>query len=161
MAEIQLTKGYVAIVDDDDFAWLSQWKWFFTGRYPARSASKEEETAGRPCHISMHRAIVGASSGRIVDHINGDPLDNRRANLRFCSLSQNQHNQRLKRDNTSGFKGVRRDKKRWMARIQLGPERRYLGSFGSAESAARAYDAAALHHFGEFARLNFPEEAAA
>jgi len=99
----------------------------------------------------MHRAIVKPPRGYVVDHVNGDGLDNRRENLRVCTLSENAQNRTFR--NACGFHGVRRHGSRWQARL-LGKS---LGMFESAEDAARAWDAAAKQEFREFARLNFPE----
>jgi len=103
----------------------------------------------------MHTLITGWS---FVDHRNGDGLDNRRQNLRPANDSKNQMNARMRSDNPSGFKGVCADRHRWMARIQLDGRRTYLGYFATPQEAARAYDAAAVELFGEYARPNFPQE---
>lgn len=99
----------------------------------------------------MHHAIMGKV---LVDHRNGDGLDNRDENLRRCSVQQNNQNRRRRSDNTSGFRGVCRRDGRWRVKIQND----ILGYFDSAEEAARVYDVAASARYGEFARLNFPGE---
>ncbi len=93
-------------------------------------------------------------SGEVVDHINGDKLDNRRANLRNCLRVQNTWNQGISRNNTSGYKGVQRSGRRWVARIGIGNTRVHLGVFDSARDAATAYNQAAFKAWGRFARLN-------
>ena len=102
----------------------------------------------------LHRLILDAPSGMEVDHINGNGLDNRRANLRLCTGSQNSCNKGLNRSNTSGFKGVTLDKKsgRWHARIAVNGESRSLGFYGTPESAYEAYVQASKTLHGEFAR---------
>ncbi len=108
--------------------------------------------------LLMHTFITGWP---MVDHINGDGLDNRRSNLRQATHSQNMANKRLYRNNTSGFKGVSRNRGKgrpWRASIRANNVRYRLGNHDTPEAAARAYDAAALKRFGEFARLNFPKE---
>jgi hypothetical protein len=107
--------------------------------------------------IKLHRLILPGCHE--VDHINGNGLDNRRCNLR-PALGRNQSNVNRRRDNTSGYKGVHIDK-RWghfVARIQVNGVRKSLGCYADPKQAAHAYDEAAKKFFGEFARLNFPEE---
>lgn len=106
--------------------------------------------------IFLHRVIMAPSAGLVVDHINGDKLDNRRSNLRVCTNAQNSMNQRLSASNTSGFKGVRRhwQSGRWQAQITVDGHRRYLGLFADPRVAAHVYNRAAVHFYGEFARLN-------
>jgi len=105
----------------------------------------------------MHRLIMGNPQGMEVDHINGNGLDNRRCNLRVVTTSQNQANQHARRGRSS-FKGVFKQRSRWRARIHVQQKGINLGSFLTEEEAARAYDAAALHYFGEHACLNFPRQ---
>lgn len=108
---------------------------------------------------ALHRVILNAESKFEVDHINGNGLDNRRSNLRIATRQQNSAN-RVKgnfENATSAFKGIyKRGEKRWVAQITINNENRHIGSFDNEENAARAYDAAALEAFGEFAKLNFP-----
>jgi len=154
--EIALTKGFVALVDEADYDWLSQWKWCFSGRrsgggYAMRRAGPR--AAGRT--IYMHRLIMGEPEVAQVDHINGDRLDNRRSNLRVCSRAENRRNTSKTARNSSGFVGVLRRRNAWIAVIA----RKHVGTFACPIEAARAYDAAARLRYGEFARLNFPEAA--
>jgi hypothetical protein len=112
--------------------------------------------------VSLHREIMNNPDGLLVDHANGDGLDNRRTNLRLATHSQNQFNKRKTKSKTSSrFIGVyfEKRKNRWMARIHYHGKRIWLGSFKSEFDAAKAYDAAAKKYHGEFARLNFPEAA--
>ncbi len=148
MKEIQLTRGKVALVDDEDFEYLNQWKWHaLKGRctwYAVRSFPKGN------C-IYMHRILFPGAVQ--VDHRAGSGLNNQRSsNLRPATGTQNQGNRGLDRDNRSGVKGVYWHKKsgKWMARVG----RVYVGIFENLTDAARAYNAAAQEHFGEFARLN-------
>jgi hypothetical protein len=97
----------------------------------------------------------------VVDHINGDTLDNRRANLRVCTKSENNRNRRKLHPTTSRFKGVYKNTKPWIALIECNGKQFVLGRFASEEEAALAYDKAAKEHFGSFARLNFPPAAVA
>jgi hypothetical protein len=155
MKTIPLTQGRVALVDDEDFEMLSQWKW--SG---VRDVHRFDSPGHSPRLHSMHRFIMGAGPGVEVDHINGNPLDNRRCNLRLCTSSQNGANQGIGSRNSSGFKGVSWSaaRRKWQAHIKVRRVSTYLGLFLLAEDAAAAYDSAARVHFGEFARLNFPDE---
>jgi hypothetical protein len=161
MKEIQLTQGKVALVDDADFEWLSQWKWFAlkTGPkwYAARYIYKPKSI------IYLHREILGLVVGdkQQGDHRNGDTFDNQRHNLRNCTPSQNQQNSRKRLKASSQYKGVVRNSKqrRWRACITYNSKQIYIGQFINEHHAARAYDAKARELFGEFARLNFPVSA--
>lgn len=156
MKEIPLTRGKVAIVDDDDYAELSNYKWYYDSKgYAARHKTRDQKRA----YQSMHRQIVNAPDGMEVDHINGDRLDNRRANLRLCTRSQNQHNKGAQANNTSGFKGVQFYKRtgKWHAKIKLHGKERHLGYFATAAQAAEAYNRAAFEIHGDFAYLNAVE----
>jgi hypothetical protein len=110
--------------------------------------------------IGMHNQIMSPPTGFIADHKNGDGLNNTDENLRLASDTQNSANQKLRKDSQTGFKGVSIDKRSgiYRARIRVNKQEYHLGSFRSVENAARAYDIAAREHFGEFARVNFPEE---
>jgi hypothetical protein len=118
------------------------------------------ERKRRTTTLALHRLIMNPPKGMMVDHINGDGLDNRRANLRVCTNAENGRNQRLSKNNKSGYKGVswfKRDKK-WRSKIKHEGKSRCIGLFDCPEKAARAYDAVAKELFGEYANLNFPEE---
>ena len=100
MKYIPLTQGKLAIVDDEDFEWLSQWKWHFNRKkYAARTINHSGK-------LYMHQVILNTPKGMLSDHRNGNGLDNRRKNLRACNVQQNKANSRLPKNNTSGFKGV-------------------------------------------------------
>lgn len=152
---IPLTQGKFAIVDAEDYAWLSQHKW---------CAAKDKATfyAHRGSNgrlILMHREIMRAPKGLMCDHRNHNGLDNRKSNLRLCTSAQNQYNKRPKKGCSSRYKGVilRRDCKKWRAKICLKRKRIHLGDFPDEIKAALAYDDKAIELFGEFAYLNFPE----
>lgn len=162
MAEIILKGGRVALVDDEDFDRLSPFKWFShlvaksTSRnYYARRNSKIIGGVRAP-PVYMHREVIGAARGQIVDHINGDTLDNRRVNLRIVTASQNNMNRKSGRPFM--LKGAYPSGRRWTSSIQIDGQNHYLGCFATAEQAARAYDRKAFELFGEFAKLNFPHE---
>lgn len=156
MKLIPLTQGKFAKVDDEDFEWLSQWKWYFTGYYAAR---EERGKDGKQRAIRMHRVIADTPPELEVDHINGDKLDNRRVNLRNCVHYQNNFHQGMKKHNTSGYKGIIQiNSEKWVAKINVKGKQIYLGSYDDPKDAAKAYDIGAKQYHGEFASLNFPEE---
>jgi hypothetical protein len=150
---IKLSNGESAIVDAEDYSRLSQWKWRFSHGYAIRSVWLGH---GKETTRSMHREILNLTDPRIqTDHRNLNKLDNRRENLRPASHVENQRN--TKPTGRSPFKGVNWDRsnRHWQARIKLDTKRIFLGSFKSEIDAAKAYDEAAMRHFGEFARTNF------
>ena len=155
---IELTRGKVALVDDEDFELVSRWRWVAM-RNPKGgnwyAIRRDWEREGAPT-VYMHRVIIGARRGEHVDHRNGHGLDNRRANLRTASPQQNSMNMRRKSNASSRYKGVSWNKSRskWEVRIKADGKNLYLGRFADEEEAARSYDRAAVEHFGEFARTN-------
>lgn len=160
---ISLTRGKYAIVDDDDFRWIRDYKWYFGGGgYPARGIDAGNDNV---ITVYMHRLIMKARNEEKVDHRNGNTLDNRKVNLRMATTSQNGANSRKSgkrsgRTTSSRYKGVCwvSSQKRWRAYITVNKKRHHLGRFTDEKEAAKAYDAVALYHFGEFAMLNFPPE---
>jgi len=155
MREIALTQGKFALVDEDDFEWLNQWKWFCNMGYARRKA--KTVNGGRQT-IHMHREILRSPPKSSGDHINGNTLDNRKINLRESSVIENCRNRRLNKNNSSGFKGVYFDYEsgKWKAQIGVFPKRINLGRYLSATDAAEVYDIAAFHLYGDFANYNFP-----
>ena len=150
MKEITLTRGMVALVDDEDYERLSAYRW---------CALKSEHTfyavrnVGRSEKVLMHRELLAAPRGMEVDHISGDGLDNRRCNIRIATSRQNKHNQGIRRSNKSGYKGVHLNRNgRWRARMRIPGGHLHLGYFDTAELANAAYCAAARKYQGEFAR---------
>lgn len=152
--------AYEVKVDDTDYDFVRRYTWHVQrgGRnlYAVRvvQLSRPRKLKSFPLHRELIREIP---HGMVVDHINGDGLDNRRCNLRIATLAQNTHNQRLSIRNKSGFKGVNYFKARgtWRASICINNKQINLGCFDSAIKAARAYDEAAKKYFGEFAKTNF------
>lgn len=146
--------GMFAIVDAEDYERLSVYAWcLHSGGYAFRNLPKHERDV-----VLMHREVVGAVEGQRVDHRNRDKLDNRKENLRFCTVSQNGGNMAKHDDNPSRYKGVSHGRAgKWRARIRCGERAIQLGTFDTQEEAAAAYDAAARRLFGDFARTNFPE----
>lgn len=156
---IPLTQGKVTKVDQRDFEKLRNYKWCIRRERMTCYAIRNQRTrSGVKCFI-MHRVIMNPPEGMVVDHINGDGLDNRRANLRVCTIQQNSCNRRIIEKGTSRYKGVSRSKgsKKWRAIIYSKNEQIDLGHFETEIEAANAYDAAALKYHGRFARLNFPK----
>jgi hypothetical protein len=149
MKEIKLTRGKVALVDDEDFEYLNQWKWFFNKGYAGRHTGPRH----RRKLVLMHRDILCVPDGLVTDHINHDGLDNRRSNLRSCTRAQNYANSDIHSNNTSGAKGVRlrKDTKKWSAIIKHNQKVIYLGCFKNLDEAARAYKDKAREIYGEFA----------
>ena len=149
---IPLSGGYVSIVDDDDYNELSRHSW--SGAVDGRQ--KELVYARSWTGGAMHRRIMKASKGLVVDHINHDTLDNRKANLRICTNTQNTQWQ-ANRPGKTGYRGVHINKTRFQARIRNDGKSIHIGYFATALEAARAYDTAALDLRGEFAVLNFED----
>lgn len=155
--EIPLTQGKVAIVDACDFERLNQWKWYVKRRneavwYATRAISTNDERRT----IKMHREILQAKTGEIIDHINGDGLDNRRCNLRLCSASENGANRRKYKAKSSKYKGVsfKKNKGAFVAQITVRGKVKWLGTFKDERDAAIAYDKAAIQNYGAFALTN-------
>lgn len=149
---IQLSRGLQAIVDDSDFESLNIFKWHaHSDGYAVRNAYVNNKRTT----IRMHRELLQCPAGLDVDHVNGNRLDNRRENLRICKRVSNTYNRPKNRNNTTGYKGVCNLKGTWRAEVVANGTRHYLGTFPTAEAAARAYDAKAIELHGDFAKLNF------
>jgi hypothetical protein len=155
---IQLTQNQVALVDDEDFERINQYKWYAAwddctqGFYVVRSTG----------NLKMARFIMNCPSGMLVDHKDHNTLNNQKANLRVCTFSENMRNSRKLGNFSSKYKGVSWNKrcKKWTAQIILTGifdqhYKQHLGYFYEEEKAALAYDIAAVKHFEEFACLNF------
>jgi hypothetical protein len=155
----KIQSGHEIQVDRDDLDLVHAHKWYGIRR-PLKKGEKQyarssvrTETGSRI--IYLHRLILGAEKGQVVDHINGDSMDNRRSNLRFASPSLNAVNKNTV-GGVSGYRGVQRNNrgKKWRARLYVDQKALILGSYETPEEAALAYNEAALAAFGEFARLN-------
>ena len=146
---IPLTKGKFALIDDDDFEKLIQYKWHCSSLGYA-----EHRIPSTMKMLKMHRVVNGTPDGLMTDHINGNRLDNRKSNLRNCDRSQNLANSSRRKDNKSGYKGVLWDKRerKWIASIRVNGKLHFLGRYVNIKVAAQAYSEAANKHFGEFAK---------
>jgi len=158
MKKIPLTKGKFAFVDDEDFESLNKWKWAYSSLGYAKRTEylgggrKNQKSRG----FYMHRVILKTPKGFETDHINRNGIDNRKCNLRIVTRQQNGCNRALQPNNTSGYRGVtwHKDRKKWMAQIKAKRKHYYLGLFNNKKDAARAYNSAAIRHFGKFAEIN-------
>ncbi len=153
--QIPLTQGKFAIVDDEDFEWLNRLKWFANQNRKEKEKWYAMRIDGKKT-IRMHREITNAPKDMHVDHKDNNGLNNTRENLRVCTNSQNQANSEKDSKNSSGYKGVYRDKNKWRAELKKNGKKVLDKTFSDITDAARAYDKAAAEHFGEFAKLNFP-----
>lgn len=149
MKIIPLTQGFEAIIDDEDFALVSQYKWYCNEGYAV--------TYHKGKRVRMHRLLMDAKPGQQVDHRNRNRLDNRRSNLRICTLADNNRNITLRKDNTSGYKGVSLDKTtgHWKPLVYVNGKAKTFGQFKNKRHAALAYDLWAVDLHGEFASTNF------
>jgi hypothetical protein len=152
-----LPTGHAALVDSTDWPVVNQYSWAAsTGEWGVYVIANTVKPDGRRTMIKLHRLLLDAPRNLLVDHVNHDGLDNRRANLRLCNTSQNGGNSRMSRNNTSGYKGVgwHKQKGKWRAYIGVDRKLRHLGLFDDPWEAAQAYNVAALEAWGEFAFLN-------
>ncbi len=155
MKQITLTKGQTTCVDDTDYDRL-----LGIGRWSCNNkgyAVHYTTVSGEMLVLYMHRIILDAPAGMVVDHINGDRLDNRRDNLRLGTISQNNANRQHYSTSEAPFKGLSWNRGKWQVRIGVNGRRVYLGRYASPTTAALMYDAAARHFYPEFNRCNFPE----
>lgn len=154
--KIELTQGYYAIIDKDDYKRVSKLSWWYD-KFAGARATTYENGAKNPNRMSLSRFIMNAKKGEIVDHINHNKLDNRKSNLRICNQSDNCGNRIKNRFATlSKYKGVRPDRlnRKWRASITKNGIRKNLGVYKTEKEAAIAYNNAARMFFGEFASFN-------
>jgi hypothetical protein len=164
--EIVLNQGKIALIDEEDYPRVAPYRW--TACQTAQKNSNHRErwyvkrqviVDGKPFSVWLHRFILAPPEGVTVDHIDGDGLNNQKANLRFASMRQQTLNRQQRHNAITPFKGVtkQRDSDRFSAHIAHEGKQRYLGLFRTAEEAARIFDAAARLLHGEFAWTNFPD----
>ena len=155
--EIQLTQGKVAIVDDEDFDYLNQWKWFANNHngkfYVGRSITVSKN---KKIRIYMHRFIMKPEKVMVIDHLDSNPLNNQKNNLRICTHAENMRNSKINTNNKSGYKGVsfQENRNNYRASIKFNNKTINIGNYIDPIDAARAYNEAALKYHKEFAHIN-------
>lgn len=158
MKTLALTNSdQVSQVSDDDYEDASRFSWSLDPEgYVYRDLPRN---GGKKNRQFLHQFLLGVKPGFEIDHKDGNPLNNQRENLRHATHAQNCGNSKKRTETSSRFKGVHWNKAagKWCVQISITGRRVSLGYFVIEEDAARAYDTAALKHFGEFARLNFPQ----
>lgn len=159
MIYVPLTRGFQAVIDDDDLPLVEGISWQAMKGQRSRTVYAKGFTKGSQHTrklVSMHRLIVGAQPGQLVDHIDMDGLNNQRSNLRIVDYVKNARHRSMLRNNSSGFRGVTfvRGRERWVSRIGVGGTHVFLGYFKTKEEAALAYNEAALRLYGPDAQLN-------
>ena len=155
MREIKLTQGQVALVDDADYDYLMQWKWYAkleksSNRYYVRRSGRKADGSKEGKTICMQNQLFKTPAGMVVDHLNHDPTHNYRSNLRLCTPAQNNMNQRPIENTASKLKGVSRNGDNWRARINVDGSEVHIGTFNTKEDAYKAYCEASKKHHGEF-----------
>jgi hypothetical protein len=164
VVELRTSNGPPALIDAADLPLVAGISWFVrtVKSTPGRKRKPYSCVAGwvaekgaRGRTVFLHRLIVGAERGQIVDHINRDTLDNRRCNLRFATPSESGANRSF--ETKWGFKGIFKHRSRFYAQVRAEGCRHVSRSWATAEEAARAYDDLARRHHGDFAALNFPD----
>lgn len=153
--ELQLRNGMIALVDLEDFDFLNQWSWTARPSGKHYYAQRKRWVNGKKKYIKMHRLIMNAPDNMVVDHINRNTLDCRKSNMRLCTIAQNNCNR--KASGKSKYLGVSIKNNKPIAQIKHNNKVYHLGTFESEESAALAYNEAALKYHGEFANLNVVE----
>ena len=158
MKHLPTQQGIFSFVDDENFDDLTKHKWRAKKDGHTFYADTNIKRDGKYVKVALHRLIMSAPLGMEVDHIDGNGLNNQRINLRLCTKGQNQHNRR-RQSNKSGYKGVvwHKRTRKWQAQIMSDGKYKYLGVYYCLVKAAKAYDKAAKEYFGDFAKLNFPE----
>lgn len=138
--ELKLQTGVVTLIDDEDFEKISKFHWNFDGNYVVNIKRCGLRKENKNKKIYLHRFVLDASVGTIVDHINRNKLDNRKFNLRFCTQTENMLNSKLAKNNTSGYKGVYWFKpvKKWCAYITYKKKRFVIGYFLDKNKAVKA-----------------------
>ena len=145
----KVISGY-ALVDDEDYERLNKHRWYRSGlAYASRWVKKGEILYGQRTSILMHREVLNFPKSNYIDHINGDGLDNRKENLRLATAGQNGQNSKLRKDSTTGYKGVywNKQRRKWFSQVRI-------GCFDTKEEAVVAYNKVIKKIRGKFAWLN-------
>ena len=157
MKLVKLTQGKFAFVDDDIFEIVNKYKWHVVKRGKNNYASRTC-LEGKKKIIYMHRFILDITNPKeIVDHVDGNGLNNIKKNIRICNTFENARNSRSRENKSSIYKGVHFNKKsnKWRAMICINNKSMHLGMFDNEEDAGKKYDEVAKINYGEFAKLNF------
>jgi len=151
---IYTKKNEEIFVDDDDYEWLNQYTWHIGKGYAARARWLSDGDGGK--RIMMHRQIMSAQKGEIIDHIDRNRKNNQRSNLRICSYAENARNHKVLKCNKSGVTGVTWNKQnqKWIVIITINKERLYLGLYSSFEEAVNVRKKAEIEYFGEFRAID-------
>lgn len=156
MKTIKLTKNQIALVDDEDYIYLSKHSWIAANCPTNLNFYAQRQTNKKT--VKMHRLIMNCPADKQIDHINGNTLDNRKLNLRIVAHQDNAKNRRHQKGAMFPYKGImllaRVKTKPYGARITVNGKTLFLGTFATIKEAAKSYNIAALEHFGEFAKLN-------
>ena len=147
------------LIDDEDFEKVSKYKWYLSciGNIVRNRKYKNKIPDNLPINISG--IILGKKKGLFIDHVNRDKFNNCKSNLRYCTITQNNFNRGIKKDNTSGYKGIywhklKNLKGKWRARISINNKRFHLGLFDDIKKAVKVYNKACKKYHGDFAVLN-------
>lgn len=154
VAYVPLTRGHEAVIDAADVSIIGGFSWWAVEKGNTTYAVRQSGPRTHRVTTYMHMAILPVAEGHLVDHRDGNGLNNRRSNLRAATVPQNQHNRPIGRKNTSGFKGVCWSKRdgRWQANIRINGKKRSLGLHSTAEEAHAAYAKASAELHGVFGR---------
>ena len=162
MKLLPLTKDKFALVDDDDYYWLSQWNWFAVEIkntwYARRSKKKGVLRSNEKYEIYLHRIVMRCSDiDFVIDHLDKNGLNNQKENLRMCTKSENNKHTSSHKNSSSQYLGVSYDKNRnkWSANLMNNGKRILFKRYNTEIEAAKAYDITAKTQFGVYANLNF------
>lgn len=149
MRHIRVSENKFTLVDDEDFDWVQKHNWVIT-KAGYVGLSNGDGSFG----VLLHRAILRAKSNEIVDHKDGNKLNNQKCNIRICTKSQNQMNRGVSKKKSIRYKGVYASGKKFTSYICMNGIVYYLGTFDNKIDAAKAYNDMATKLHGEFAKLN-------